>query len=220
MLKALIFDFDGLILDTEVPIYEAWREDYRAHGHDLPLDLYAQCVGSNFGRFDPKQHLEFLTGKKLAWDELDEAREKEAIARVQQLEPFPGVVELLQEAAASEVPCVVASSSPRHWVEGHLDRLELASYFQGTRCLDDVEHPKPNPELFLAAAALAEVDPAEALVLEDSYNGLEAAKAAGIPCVIVPNQITSHYEFEGALRIVEGMASIRLNDLAEFHQTS
>lgn len=215
MLEALIFDFDGLILDTEVPVYEAWRQNYKAHNQELPLDTYVQCVGSDFHRFDPKAHLEILTGAAIDWTFWDPERERIAQAETAKLEPFPGVVSLLEEARARSVPCIVASSSPRSWVEGHLNRLELISYFSGTRCLDDVESPKPAPDLFLAAVEMAEVDPDQAVVLEDSLNGLLAARAAGVDCVIVPNRITATLDFEGAALILNTLEGVGLDHLEE-----
>tara|TARA_R110000850_G_scaffold53002_6_gene127504 strand:+ start:1429 stop:2085 length:657 start_codon:yes stop_codon:yes gene_type:complete len=215
MPKALIFDFDGLILDTEVPIYEAWQENFRAHGHDLPIEIYAQCVGSTIGRFDPKQHLESLVGYSIDWKVLDEARERNALERTNRLSPFPGIVPLLEEANRSDIPCIVASSSSRDWVEGHLNRLGLMHHFEGTRCLDDVKSPKPAPDLFLAAAKALDQDPADAIVLEDSLNGLNAALSAGIPCVVVPNPVTAHLEFKGAAAVVPTLAGMTLSDLSQ-----
>ncbi|MEM6915320.1 MAG: HAD-IA family hydrolase [Verrucomicrobiota bacterium] len=215
MLEALIFDFDGLILDTEVPIYEAWRHNYEAHGQELPLETYVQCVGSDFHRFDPKAHLESLAGLEIDWNYWDPERERIARAETAKLAPFPGVVALLEEARSRNVPCFVASSSPRSWVEGHLNRLELISYFAGTRCLDDVALPKPAPDLFLAAIELAQVNPESAIVLEDSLNGLHAAKAAEIDCVIVPNRITASLDFEGASLVLKTLEEVGLDQLAK-----
>ncbi|MCP5550504.1 MAG: HAD-IA family hydrolase [Akkermansiaceae bacterium] len=214
--RALIFDFDGLILDTEVPIYEAWRENYQAHGHDLPLELYVGCVGSDFGRFDPKLHLESLTGERLDWDHWDELREIRALERVNALaEPMPGVRRLLDEAAAAGLPCVVASSSPRSWVETHLERIGLRGAFRFTRCIDDVARPKPAPDLFLAAAAGLGVAPAEALVFEDSLNGLLAAREAGIRCVNVPNPVTAHLDFSGAALVLDSLENVGLAEILD-----
>ncbi|MBL9155413.1 MAG: HAD family hydrolase [Verrucomicrobiales bacterium] len=210
--RALIFDFDGLILDTEVPIYEAWRENYAAHGHDLPLELYVGCVGSDFHRFDPKLHLESLTGGPIDWDQWDEARERRALAIVNALmDPMDGVADRLGEAAALGIPCAVASSSPRSWVEPHLERIGLRQRFVLTRCLDDVSRPKPSPELFLAAAAGLGVDPGEALVFEDSLNGLIAAQAAGMRCVSVPNRVTAGLDLSGATLKIPSLDALDLS---------
>jgi HAD superfamily hydrolase (TIGR01509 family) len=212
-LRALLFDFDGLILDTEFPIYEAWREDYLAHGHELPLEVYAACVGSDFNRFDPKSHLESLVGAAIDWPDRDLWRERNALERVKQLPPLPGVIDLLDAATASGLLCAVASSSPRSWVEGHLARLGLLDRFVLTRCIDDVAAPKPAPDLFLAAAAGIGVAPGEALVLEDSRNGLLAAMAAGCPCVVVPNRVTAHLDFAGATKVLRSLEDLNLGTI-------
>lgn len=215
MPEALIFDFDGLILDTEVPVYEAWRENYAAHGHELPLETYVNCVGSDFHRFDPKAHLETLTASVIDWSHWDLRREKIAREQTAQLAPFPGVIALLEEAATNGVPCVVASSSPRSWVEGHLNRLGLMPFFKATSCLDDVAAPKPAPDLFLAALEALLIEPDKAIILEDSRNGLDAAKAAGIDCIIVPNRITESLDFSGAAAILKTLAGVTLDDLTK-----
>ncbi|MDA7922037.1 HAD-IA family hydrolase [Verrucomicrobiales bacterium] len=216
-LNALIFDFDGLILDTEVPIYEAWVSNYRAHGKELPIEIYSGCVGSDFNGFDPKAHLESLLGSRVDWDRWDPLREREAHERTAAMNPLPGIIPILKEAMEQGMPCVVASSSPRSWVEGHLSRLELMSYFFATRCLDDVKAPKPSPELFLAAAAAVNESPESCLVLEDSLNGLNAAIAAGTPCLAVPNQITEHLDFTGAVSQLKSLESVNLGQLREIH---
>jgi len=214
MPEAILFDFDGLILDTEVPIYEAWRENFLAFGHDLPLEVYAACVGSNFGAFNPKSHLESLTRASIDWTDWDTSRERDALARTHRLDPFPGVLALLDDAEAAGIPCAVASSSPRDWVEAHLDRLGILHRFALTRCLDDVRAPKPAPDLFLAAAAGLGTDPAAAIVLEDSLNGLRASLAAGIACVVVPNRLTSHLDFPGAAAILDSLEGMTVAGLA------
>jgi len=205
-LGGIIFDFDGLILDTETPIYDAWRECYAHHGHDLPVATYAQCVGSDFADYDPAAELEKLLDRDLDWKELDELRRR----RVHEIletdpQPLPGVEALLLDAKAAGVPCAIASSSPRIWVEPWVERLGLRDYFQHIVTVDDVNRPKPSPELFITAAQRLEQEHGRLVILEDSFNGLRAAMAAEIPCVIVPNGITQHYDFEGAHLQVESL---------------
>lgn len=212
-LQAILFDFDGLILDTEVPGFEAWADNYRAHGQELSLDTYVRCVGSDFARFDPKSHLEELFGDSIDWNHWDRERERRALDRIHRLDPMPGVVALLDSARGRGLPCAVASSSPRSWVEGHLDRLGLLDRFEAIRSLDDVAAPKPSPELFLKAAEALEVAPGNAVVLEDSLNGLRAARSAGTPCVIVPNRITARLDFEGAAAILPSLDGVGPEEL-------
>ncbi len=205
MIRGLIFDFDGLLLDTEVPVYESWRENYAAFGRDLPLELYTGCVGSDFTGFDPKRHLEEQLGEPVNWEHWDRVREERALEMANALAPMPGAVDLLGRARDSGLPCAVASSSPRSWVEPHLERTGLRPFFRLTRCSDDVERIKPSPDLFLAAAEGLSVSPSEAVVLEDSLNGLIAARAAGIRCIIVPNRITGHLDFAGAHAVLPSL---------------
>ncbi|MEM7699334.1 MAG: HAD-IA family hydrolase [Verrucomicrobiota bacterium] len=217
-LKCLLFDFDGLILNTEEPGFEAWLENYRAYGADLPLETYVKCVGSDFNGFDPKSHLESLVDTPVDWQFWDAEREKLALSMIEKLEPLPGILDLIKEAEAAGIPCLVASSSPRSWVGGHLDRLGLTSRFQAIRCLEDVASPKPAPDLFQSAAKAAGVEPRDSLVLEDSLNGLIAATAAGAPCVVVPNRITRHLDFAGASSVLPSLDGIGIDILGEIHR--
>ncbi len=214
-INALIFDFDGLILDTETPVFEAWRDCYAAHGQTLALEEYVGCVGSDFGRFSPASQLESLHQETINWSFWDQWRSERVWRLVMQKKALPGIFNLLEEARMEGFPCAVASSSPRRWVEPLLQKLEIRDFFKAVRCLDHVARPKPDPSLFLAAADALNVPSAEALVLEDSLNGLLAAKAAGSPCVAVPNAITRHLDFQGAAARLESLEGVSLQQLRE-----
>ncbi|MFT5413332.1 MAG: putative hydrolase of the HAD superfamily, partial [Verrucomicrobiales bacterium] len=138
-------------------------------------------------------------------------------ARIRELlthqEALPGVLELLDVAAEEGIACAVASSSSQSWVGGWLAKLGLENRFRVVRTRDDVERIKPHPDLFLAAAEALEVLPAEAIVFEDSENGLRAAQAAGIRCVAVPNQITAGGDFGDAALRLESLAEVTLERL-------
>jgi putative hydrolase of the HAD superfamily len=212
---ALIFDFDGLIIDTESAIYEAWRELYAAHGQPLTLATWSQCVGSDFNHsYDPKSELEQLTGRSFDW----KAEEDQLTARVHELlvdyPVLPGVLQLLQDAQVAGVPCAVASSSPQTWVVPHLERVGLRSYFHSVTTREDVDgRIKPAPDLFLKAQERLGVAASEVVVLEDSLNGLRAAVAAGFKCVVAPGPTTRHLDFSAAWRRVTTLAELRLADL-------
>lgn len=211
--QALIFDFDGLIVDTETEIYNCWADFYRAHGEELALADYKQCVGSDFQAYDPGKELEKRTGKTFDWEKEDIERNQEIRSRLGKQDARPGVREFIADAASAGLPMAVASSSSRDWVEGWLDKLDLLAHFTGTRTRDDVKQIKPAPELFLAASDLLEIDPASALVLEDSENGLRAATAAGIPCAIVTNPVTGGGDFTGAILEAECFTDERVSAL-------
>ena len=188
-----------MIVDTETEIYNCWADFYRAHGEELALEDYKQCVGSDFQHYDPGKELEQRTGKTFDWEKEDMGRNAEIRSRLGKQDARPGVREFITKAAELGLPMAVASSSSRDWVEGWLDKLDLFGHFAGTRTRDDVKQIKPSPDLFLAAADLLEIDPAHALVLEDSENGLRAATAAGISCAIVTNPVTHGGDFSAAI---------------------
>lgn len=216
-MRALIFDFDGLIVDTESAIYEAWRELYLYHGQDLLLPTYVQCVGSTFSLYDPMAALEELTGNPVLWDEILPRKDARIRELQQGLDTMPGIRALLEEAGLRGIPCAVASSSSRRHVMSWLDRTGIADAFTVIRTRDDVVRAKPAPDLFLAAAAGLNLSPAETLVLEDSTNGLRAACAAGAPCVIVPSPVTMGSDFTGAAAIIDSLDGITLDALLEIY---
>jgi HAD superfamily hydrolase (TIGR01509 family) len=193
MITALILDFDGLIVDTETPAYESWRQVYAEHGQELSLELWLGSLGTNHG-FDSLAHLVELL---LAADPqaqpdhnaLAERRRflKQALSHGQPL--LPGVLSLLDQAEAAGLPCAVASSSSRRWVEGWLREHAILERFVCTRTADDVALTKPAPDLFLQAADCLGCSPAECLVFEDSPNGILAARAAGMRVVAVPGPV-------------------------------
>ncbi len=214
-IKALIFDFDGLILETEMPVYDAWRQCYKSHGHSLELEQYASCVGSDSSNFDPVLDLESRHGGAIDWELWDAKRRNSIQQDLHNRPPLPGVTERLYEAKEQGLPCAVASSSPRSWVDPLLARLNLSHHFKSTHCLDDVSNPKPDPELFLTAAHHLAVKPCEVLIFEDSLNGLNAALAAGMNCVIIPSPVTKHLVFKGASMRLESLDDLNLNEIMD-----
>ena len=210
--QAFIFDFDGLIMDTEVATYEAWRELYENHGQTLPMERWAQCVGSDFGVYDPKAELETLVGRQLDWTPIHAARRERVMKILSDYDALPGVRARLEEAWEAGIPCAVASSSPRWWVEHWLNHLALFPLFQQVTTLDDTGKVKPDPSLFLHAAEKMKRHPADVVVLEDSLNGLRAALSAGMRCVVIPGVLTQHCDFTGAWRRYQSMEEFALGD--------
>jgi putative hydrolase of the HAD superfamily len=207
-MRGIIFDFDGLIVDTELPGYQAWAECYAAHGQELLLQDYTRCVGSDWAHYNPATELERLLNRRLDWPELDRERTRRVHELLEEVEPLPGVRELLGEAREEGVVCAVASSSPRSWVGPWLERLGLHGEFLHVVTLDDVTRPKPSPELFELAMRRLGIEPHEGVVLEDSLNGLRAALAARVACVVVPNRVTEGLEFAGASHRAESLAEL------------
>ncbi len=213
MLEAIVFDFDGTILDTETPDFQTWQEIYSSHGVELPLDLWLQCVGGGTGEFSPADHLEALLGSKIDRQRLRSERRERYMAQVRVQPIMPGVVDLIAAAERRGIRLAVASSSDRKWVESHLQRLGLLERFTVVVTADDVERVKPDPALYRLAAQKLEVVPERAIAIEDSYNGMLGAQRAGLRCVSVPNSITRDSDFSDADLCLDSIASIAPDDL-------
>ena len=196
--SAVLFDFDGVLVDTEFAIYHAWLRTFQAHGHDLPLDIYTRCIGSDFATWSPKTHLEDLSGLAFDWHDLDARRQEEILKELTHEGPMRGVIDLLDQLTRAEVRRAVVSSSSHHWVDGWLEKLEFAEYFETVICRGDAPEIKPAPDLYLEAARRLGLAPAECLVIEDSLNGVKAAKAAGMCVWVVPNRVTAGLDFSAA----------------------
>lgn len=212
MIRAIVFDFDGLILDTEEPIYRSWLEVYEAHGQELPFERWVQIVGSSTIGFHPQHHLEERLGRSLPKEVLDRriGRRTEMVLANKLL---PGVVEHLDAARASGLKVGVASSSTRDWVMGHLVRLGVLDRFDCLRCRDDVANVKPEPDLYLAVLECLGAAASEAIAIEDSPNGVSAAKRAGMRCVAIPNSITARLDLGQADVVLGSLAEVTLAEL-------
>jgi HAD superfamily hydrolase (TIGR01509 family) len=212
VVRAIVFDFDGLILDTEEPIYRSWLEVYEAHGQELPFERWVQIVGSSTIGFHPQHHLEERLGRPLPKEVLDRriGRRTEMVLANKLL---PGVVEHLDAARALGLKVGVASSSTRDWVLGHLVRLGILDRFDCLRCRDEVANVKPEPDLYLAVLECVGVAASEAIAIEDSPNGVLAAKRAGMRCVAVPNSITARLDLGQADVVLGSLAEVTLAEL-------
>ena len=214
MITALIFDFDGLIVDSETPEFDAWREIYAEFGHDLKVETWGQNVGGMAAStFRPYPYLESLTGRNLSSLNLSARATEQALARILSLPPLPGVLEMLTAAKQAGLRLAVASSSPHRWVDGHLARLGLDHFFETVRCADDVARTKPEPDLYLSALAALKVSADQAIAFEDSPNGVRAARSAGLFVVAIPNPVTAQLTLVGESMRVSSMAELTLAQL-------
>jgi HAD superfamily hydrolase (TIGR01509 family) len=212
VIRALIFDFDGLILDTEEPVYRSWLEVYEAHGEELPFERWVQIVGSTTTGFHPQHHLEERLGRSLPKEVLDRrVGRRTELVLAQNL--LPGIVEHLDAAKAMGLKLGVASSSTGDWVRGHLARLGILDRFDCLRCRDDVAKAKPEPDLYVAVLECLAVVAAEAIAVEDSPNGVMAAKRAGLRCVAIPNSITARLDLSQADVLLGSLADVTLAEL-------
>ena len=211
-MQALVFDFDGTLVDTETPELIVWQETFAAYGVELPEGYWSNIVGrgaeQEFER--PAALLERLTGKAYEYDGQRHAR---TMAMIQAAPLRPGVLSLLQEAREAGVPCAVASSSKHQWVDPSLHRRDIFDYFATTVCADDVARAKPWPDLFLEACLRLGSEPAQTIAIEDSPNGLLAAKAAGLFALVTPNPATQDLDLSAADLILPDLTHISLQAL-------
>ncbi|MFT5682583.1 MAG: HAD superfamily hydrolase (TIGR01509 family) [Myxococcota bacterium] len=212
-MRALILDFDGLMVDTEWPSFLAWREVYNEHGAELYLPEWSARVGSDHG-FNPIKTLRARSSRPLGdIDALLADRQRRKAARVASKPLMPGVREVIAQARHLGWAVGVASSSPYEWVGGHLTRLGMLDIVDAVRTRDDVHRVKPDPEVFLLAADALGVPPEDCVVCEDSLNGIRAAKAAGMFSIAVPNRVTVVQDFAEADLQVRSLSALRLSKL-------
>jgi HAD superfamily hydrolase (TIGR01509 family) len=201
MIKALIFDFDGLILDTETPEVDMWTEIYAEYGFEFPFDDWVKTVGGyGISNFDAAVHLHEITGDSLDVNALRLRHRERSMERILATPVREGVTDYLAEAKRLGLGLAVASSSSHEWVDTHLARLGLLQQFDRILCSDDIApgRTKPNPDIFLLAVEQLKVPKEAAVIFEDSPNGVQAANRAGIFVVAVPNPLTSRLNIEGA----------------------
>ena len=214
MIRGLIFDFDGLILDTESTVYQSWLELYQEYGQDLPFEEWGHIIGiSPDEHFDPLERLEILLGHNLDSQEVCARRHQREMELVVEQPVLPGVEEYLTKARELNLKLGIASSSAWDWVGGNLERLDLLRYFDVVHTSDDVERAKPDPALYRLALASLDLMADEAFVLEDSPNGVTAAQRAGLFCVVVPNPLTRLLSVDHAELRLNSLGDISLESL-------
>lgn len=216
-LKALIFDFDGLILDTETPDYLLWKNIYQESGFDFPMTKWRSIIGGNGASdFEPAEELARLSQGRLDSVSLRVRHHLQSNALILSQPILPGVEEVVRAAKTMNLKLAIASSSPHSWVDGHMKRLGIFGYFDAIICSDDVAagRTKPNPDLFLLALNRLQVRNTEAVVFEDSPNGIKAARAAGIFVVAVPNPTTALLDVSGANLKLKSLSDLSLKELA------
>lgn len=206
-IKGLIFDFDGLIVDTESPGFQAWSEIYETHGCSLPFDKYSDCIGTIDG-FDLHGFLEEQLGRALDRDGVEAACNARWMELARQQPLLPGIASCVSGAKARGLKLAVASSSTSEWVTGNLRRYSLLDQFDAICTRDDVAAVKPDPALYLLALERLGVEASDAIAFEDSPHGILAAKRAGIFCIAVPNPLTAKLPLD--------LADLRLASLEDF----
>ncbi|WP_164545464.1 HAD family hydrolase [Paenibacillus albus] len=212
-IKAIIFDFDGTLMDTETCAYDAICKVYKHYGQELALEKWAICIGTVNSPFDPYDHLQELAGRPLDRDQLkkhfDQLHDEELLSATLRA----GVLEILDEAKRLGLRIALASSSDRAWIDRHLKEQGIADYFEVICTRDDVLRAKPDPALYLLALERLGLSADEAVAVEDSLNGLTAAKLAGLRAIAVPNPVTAQMNLSQADVMLDGFEGIVLEEL-------
>ena len=207
MIDTLVFDFDGVIIDTEAPTFAAWQEVFESYGQSVDRGLWSSIIGGGQKFFDTMAYLESIVGPLPDREEVRRRKNERADKMIAESPVLPGVLDYLEDARRLGLKLAIASSSPRDWVEGHLAERGLLEYFAVVVTRDDVTRVKPDPALYATAVARVGSAPASAFAIEDSFNGVTSAKRAGLLCVAVPNDMTRDMDFS--------QADVRLGSLAE-----
>jgi HAD superfamily hydrolase (TIGR01509 family) len=216
MLRAFLFDFDGLILDTETPLIDAYADVHAAHGVPFDRVAFLHSVGHADYAFDPWRG--FSPHADRAALEIERRACKEKL--MLRLQILPGVVALLDAARDHGLRLGVASNSPHSWVDAHLTRLGLFARFDFIGCREDVPSPKPEPDLYRLVLNRFGLRGHEAVAFEDSYTGSLAAKRAHVWTVAAPNESTAHHDFTHVDWLVASLAEVDLPKLRARFETA
>jgi HAD superfamily hydrolase (TIGR01509 family) len=207
LIRALLFDFDGLLLETESASLAAWKEVYAEYGHDFPSADWVTTIGS-LKTFDSIGYLERL-GVVLDRDAVVSRRRRRRDELLAERELREGVGDYLEEAARRGLRTAIVTSAHREWVMGHLERFDRHEGWDAIVSADgDERRAKPEPTLYLEALDALAVGEREAIAFEDSPNGVRAATAAGIFCVAVPNSLTRELDLSPADVVVDSLADL------------
>lgn len=209
MIRALVFDFDGLIVDTETPLIDAYAAVHAAHGVAFDRTLFIRNVGHADYGFDPWHG--FSPHADRAALELERRACKDKLMLSQPV--LPGIVTLLDAARVKQLRVGLASNSEHAWVEPHLRRLGLHDRFEFFACREDAVAPKPEPDLYKLVLNHFGLRGHEAIAFEDSHTGCLAAKRANLHVVAVPNTSTAHHDFSPAKLRLNSMADAVLDNL-------
>jgi HAD superfamily hydrolase (TIGR01509 family) len=213
-ISAVLFDFDGLIIDSETPLFDIWTAIYAEHGQTLTLDAWQHALGTH-GGFDPVSDLLERTARSCDPAALADRVTSEHWRTCADEPLQPGVLERLDEARQLGLRTAVASSSSAEWVRPWLSRHGLLDRFDAICTRDDVNRVKPAPDLFALAAERLGVAAETCLVFEDSPNGIRAARAAGMHVVAVPRGLTRTLPLPGPDLIVDSLADLSLPGMLE-----
>jgi putative hydrolase of the HAD superfamily len=198
-LAAVIFDFDGIILDSETAVFETHRRIYERCGLSLTREEWCDQIGIFVEGYNGRWYRRLRELSDRAPDEAAfEAEKRRLMGELISGEPMRGIRELVVALGNAGVPIAVASTSPASWVAPAIERLGLAGSFKTIVTADDVDRLKPAPDVYLEAARRVSAEPSRAVAIEDSAPGLASARAAGMATVAIPHWLTEGHDLSAA----------------------
>jgi beta-phosphoglucomutase-like phosphatase (HAD superfamily) len=213
IVKALLFDFDGVLWDSEAAAFQSWQETYGEYGQHLPLDAFATRLGT-VGGFDLVAQLELLVGRPIDLEAVAARRWDRKMQMVRQLQPRPGVLTYLHDAREHGLAVALVSTDDMEWITTGLQILDLLDAWDFIECAEgDQLRAKPSPALYIAALHRLGIRADEAVAIEDSPNGIRAAKAACVFCLGFANDVTRQLDLSRADVVVDSLDDLPLKDL-------
>lgn len=214
-IRAILFDFDGTLWDSEAAGLSSWEEAYSAFGVEFPFESYVSRLGT-IGGTDPLTELERTLGHEIDRTAITKQRLRRKHQLLSELSPRAGVISYISEARRRGLRVAIVSSDDSAYIEAGLRMMGLQADWSVIACAEgDAARAKPSPVLYLDALDRLKLGPNEAIAIEDSPNGIAAAKKAGIFCVAVPNSVTLRLDLSQADLVVSGLDQLPLDALLD-----
>lgn len=211
-MKAVIFDFDGTIIDTETQWYYLFKEVlYEAYGFQLPLEEFAKVIGTTDEVL--YKYIHSQVDKPVNREAIEEEVNTRFQRKTDVLELREGIEDLILEAKSLQLKLGIATSSSRAWVQKFLEQFEIIDQFSVIKTKEDVEKVKPDPALYVKTVEEMGIHAKEAIAIEDSVNGTLAAINAGLTCVVVPNEVTNKLIFHEKAKLYQSFSEFSLEQL-------
>lgn len=214
MIKALVFDLDGTIIDTEKILFEAYRESFlQQYNFHLTLDLWAQYVGATGTPQKVSKYAEEKMGIEVDSDKVIKMGREIFQSLIGKEEPLPGVIDMLEAGKKANLHIGLATNSDSKWANHFLDALQINAYFDNVFTVNDISAPKPDPEIYTKSVNHFQISPEEAIAFEDSVVGSLAAKQANLYTIAIPSTLTKNARFDHVDMKIDSMASLDLKTL-------
>ena len=213
-LAAVIFDFDGIVLDSETPEYESHRRIYRRCGVTLTVEEWCGVIGTWSEGHDERWFAQLCARSADApGRDAYFAERRRIFEEIVPADPMPGIHDLLTALRGAAIPAAIASSAPARWVVGAVERLGIRPLLAAVVTGDEVGQRKPAPDVYLEAARRLGVEPERSIAIEDSGPGIAAARAAGMKAIAIPHWLTASHDLSGADLTVAHAGELTLDRL-------